>query len=147
MTALIALATFCAFKPPERMRNRAKSQCCSRGRPIACPASATAEIGMMCVDEHVTMGKQRHVFRAKPRVSGKHSNHTKFAERVRARFQARNLRAIGRIALRAVVCSLPNFLGVAINENTDCFSVRLAASRRFAGRLWVQCSADFADKS
>ena len=41
-----------------------ESQCRSRGRPIARLASSAAEIGMMCINEDVTIGKQRDFFRA-----------------------------------------------------------------------------------
>ena len=52
-----------------------KSQGCSRSRPVARLASAAAKLRMMCINKHITMGKQRHVFRAKLRVRRKHSNH------------------------------------------------------------------------
>src|SRR6266404_7784152 len=56
-----------------------KSQGCSRSRPVACLASAAAKLRMICIKKHITMGKQRHVFRAELRMCGKHSNDPKFA--------------------------------------------------------------------
>src|SRR5437870_7723101 len=54
-----------------------EGQRCSRSRPIARLAGAAAQIGMVCINEHVTIRKQRRFFRTEPRVSGKHSNHAK----------------------------------------------------------------------
>jgi hypothetical protein len=77
---------------------------------------------MMCVNEHITMGKQRHVFRAKLRVRGKHLNHPKIA----SEFPPDVRREIS-VQLDAShscgVCGVPDFIGVSINENTDCISM------------------------
>src|SRR5437879_3317345 len=42
-----------------------EGQRCSRGRPITRPPGPAAQIGMVCINEHVAIWKQRHIFRAK----------------------------------------------------------------------------------
>src|SRR5438445_1699655 len=44
-------------------------QCRSRGKPIACLAGTTAEIGVICIDEHITIGERRGVFWLESRIS------------------------------------------------------------------------------
>ena len=76
----------------------------------------------MCINEHVTMGKQRHVFRAKLGVRGKHLNHPKFASEfppdvrreISVQLDASHSSGVGGV---------PDFIGVPVNENTDCISM------------------------
>src|SRR6266540_1444744 len=99
-----------------------EGQRCSRGRPIACLASAAAKVGMMCVNEHVTIRKERDVFRAESRMSRKHSNHAKLADQFTRGFRQEvsvQLNASHSSGLR----DLPNFFGVAVNENPDCINI------------------------
>jgi len=99
-----------------------KSQCCSRSRPIAHLAGAAAKIRVMCVDEHIAMRKQRHVFRAKLRVRGEYLNRPKFA----SEFPPDVRREIS-VQLDAShscgVCGVSDLIGIAINEDTDCISM------------------------
>src|SRR5439155_26349888 len=62
-------------------------QCRSRGKPIACLAGTTAEIGVICIDEHITIGEPRGVFWLESRISLKYSSDSNFAGQFAARFR------------------------------------------------------------
>ena len=77
---------------------------------------------MIRVDEHGAIRKERDVFRAELRMSGKRSDHTKFASKL-ARDLGREIPVQLNAAHSGDVCSFPNFLGISVNENTDCRDV------------------------
>jgi hypothetical protein len=77
---------------------------------------------MMCVDEHITMRKRRHLLRAKLRVSGKHLDHPKFASEFPPDVR-REIPVQLDASHSSVVCGVSDFIGVSINENTDCISM------------------------
>src|SRR5213593_4982795 len=77
---------------------------------------------MMCINEHVTIRKERRFFRTEPRVSRKHSNHAKLAGQFTRGFR-REIPVQLNASHSRVLRSLPNFLGVPVNENADCISV------------------------
>src|SRR5207247_7321788 len=62
-----------------------EGQCCARGRPITRPPSPAAEVGMMCVNEHVTIRKPRDIFRAESRMSRKHSRSEEHTSELQSR--------------------------------------------------------------
>ena len=64
-----------------------ESQCRAGRFPIACPPGAAVEIGMMCVDEHVTIRKRRHLFRAELSMRGKRLNHPKVVRELAYQFR------------------------------------------------------------
>jgi hypothetical protein len=105
-------------------KNEESRECqrCSRGRPIARPSSPAAEIGMVCINEHVTIRKERDVFRAESRMSQKHSNHAKLGGQFTHGFRREVPVQLNASRSRGL-SSLSNFLGVPVNENTDCINI------------------------
>ena len=77
---------------------------------------------MIRVDEHGAIRKERDVFRAELRISAKRSDHRKFASKL-ARDLGREIPVQLNAAHSGDVCSFPNFLGISVNENTDCRDV------------------------
>src|SRR4029077_6148799 len=71
---------------------------------------------------YIAICEQRHVFRAKPRMRGKHLNHPKFASEFPPDFR-REISVQLDTSHSGRVCAFQNFTGVAINENTDRESI------------------------
>ena len=74
---------------------------------------------MMCVNEHIAIRKERRFFRAESRMSRKRSNHAKVAGQFTRGFR-REIPVQLNTSHSRGLRSLPNFLGVPVNENTDC---------------------------
>src|SRR5438876_8240956 len=77
---------------------------------------------MMCINEQVTIRKQRDVFRAEACMSRKHSNHAKLAGQFTRQFR-REIPMQLNTSQSHRLGSFPNLLGVPVNENTDCISI------------------------
>src|SRR5215831_17312118 len=122
---LDGMANILSAQTARKNKESGEGQCCSCDWPITGPSSSAAQIGMVCINEHVAIRKQRHIFRAKVCMSRKHSNHAKRAGQFMRDFRGEipvQLNASHQSGLR----SLPNLRSVPVNENTD----RLSFSRQ-----------------
>src|ERR1051326_5294179 len=88
----------------------------------------------MCVDEHVAILKERRVFRAETRISRKRSNHAKFVSEF-ARYFRREIPVQLNASHTRGSRSIPNFVGAAVNENTDCIGIRWQCFDNFTANI------------
>src|SRR5947209_4023993 len=91
---------------------------------------------MMCINEQVTIRKQRDVFRAEACMSRKHSNHAKLAGQFTRQFR-REIPMQLNAANSSDVCGLPNVLGVPVNENADGISINRQRLDNLPSHFWL----------